>query len=439
MRRLIPAVVGAAAAVLLTLSACGSNPAPVPVAAPFPTGNVTITMSGWSLPTTPEFKTLTTGFHALHPNITINIKEYDPSQYDTLMTNDLAAHSAPDVIALKTFKQYYTYVDGGVLMDISDVAAKLPAGNSKSLYLLDGKSYGVPYRQDSWILYYNKDLFDKAGVAYPDGTWTWDDYVKAAKALTTGLKAAGSSATGTYEHLWQSTLQGFAQSQTPGADMLTGNFAYLKPYYDRALDLQSSGAQPNFGTVTTAKLTYQGEFGKQATAMLPMGSWYIATLLTQQKAGTADTFHWAIAPAPQFDSATTGTDKVPNTFGDPTGLAINANLTDGAKLAVAKAFLAYAAGPDGAKALAGIGITPAITSDAVVQAFFAQPGIPTDSLSKFAWSTHHTKPENPVSKYVAGIQDVLNALHTAVMSGSTGVDAAISQAEDKARTTVLNQ
>ncbi len=34
------------------------------------------------------------------------------------------------------------------------------------------------------VLYYNKDLFDAAGVAYPDVNWTWDDLLAAAEKLT---------------------------------------------------------------------------------------------------------------------------------------------------------------------------------------------------------------------------------------------------------------
>ena len=201
MRRSIRAGLGIAVAASLALVGCSSE-TEGPVAEPFPTGNVTITMSGWSLATTPEFKTLADGFKALHPNVTVEIKEYDPAQYDTLLTADLAAGAGTDIVTQKTFKMYYSYVDGGALLDISDVAAKLPdTTNGKASYAIDGKSYGVPYRQDSWVLYYNKDLFDQAKVAYPDGSWTWDDYAKAAKDVTTGLKAAGSSAVGTYQHV----------------------------------------------------------------------------------------------------------------------------------------------------------------------------------------------------------------------------------------------
>ena len=63
---------------------------------------------------------------------------------------------------MKNLKNFYTYQSGGQLLDVSDVAGRLgsSAGGSSS-YQVDGKTYAVPYRQDSWVLYYNKDLFDE--------------------------------------------------------------------------------------------------------------------------------------------------------------------------------------------------------------------------------------------------------------------------------------
>src|SRR5262245_29591657 len=143
MKRTLPAVVGRAAAVSLALAGCSSgtdHPAP----ATFPTGPVEISMSGWSLAATPEFQKLADGFHAVHPNVTVKLKEYDPAQYDTLLTADLAAGKGPDVVTQKTFKMYYSYVDGGALMDISDVASKLDAKTNSKAYTINGKTYGVP-------------------------------------------------------------------------------------------------------------------------------------------------------------------------------------------------------------------------------------------------------------------------------------------------------
>lgn len=423
-------VLGVAMAASMLLTACASDSDTSTAAGSG--GPVTLTLAGWSLSTTPEFQTLADGFHAIDPNVTVQVKEYDATNYDTQMIADLSAHSAPDIYVQKNLKNFWTYSSGKQLLDVSDVAATLgdQVGGLKE-YQLDGKTYAVPYRRDSWVLYYNKALFDTAHVAYPDGSWTWDDYAAASGKLATALKAAGSKALGDYQHNWQSTVQGFALAQTPGASLEGGDFSYLKPYYERALALQTSGAQVTFGTATTNKLTYQAQFGKQQAAMMVMGTWYIATLLRQQAKGDADSFAWGIAPAPQRDAGTAGTGKTPVTFGDPTGLGINPAIGK-EKVAAAKAFLAYAAGERGAKALAGIGMTPADTT-AVATDFFALQGVPTDALSRFTFGTHDTRPENPVSKHTAPLQNILNDLHSAVLSGSKGIDAAIADAQNRAR------
>ncbi|MDR1800059.1 MAG: extracellular solute-binding protein [Bifidobacteriaceae bacterium] len=388
---------------------------------------IVLSMSGWSLETTPEFQVLADAFHAANPNVTVELREYDPNDYETLMLADMSSGSATDIITIKQAKFTTQWAEGGQLMDISDIVSGLPANVSGAgSYTVSGVNYGVPYRQDSWVLFYNKDLFDQAGVATPDGTWTWDKYAEVAKELASKLDGVK----GTYEHSWQSTLQGFAQAQTPGADLAGGqDYSYLKPYYERVLDLQDSGAQETYANITTNSLTYQANFGKQSAAMMAMGSWYVATLISQQASGDADTFNWGIAPVPQYDESTTGTDKVPVTFGDPTGLAINANI-DPAKLDAAKAFLQFAASEEAGVALAGIGILSSVASDAVTEAYFAQSGIPTDDLSKFAIGTHETKPENPQSPYIAAIQSALGEAHTAIMSESSSIDDAIAMATE---------
>jgi multiple sugar transport system substrate-binding protein len=432
MKRSIATVLGVAMAASMALAGCGGDDSADA------DGSVKLSLTGWSLATTPEFQTLADGFNKANPGVTVSVKEYDAANYDTQMIADLAAGSAPDIYVQKNLKNFYTYQNGKQLLDVSDVAAQLggKAGGIKQ-YEVDGKTYAVPYRNDGWVLYYNKALFDKAKVTYPDGSWTWDDYAAAAKKLTTALKAAGSTALGAYQHTWESTNLAMAAAQTPGANPESGDFSYLKPYYVRSLDLQKSGAQVGFGTATTNKLTYQAQFGKQQAAMMMMGTWYIATLRSQQEKGEADAFEWGMAPAPQFDKSTTGTAKTPVTYGDPSGLGINPAI-DKKKIDTAKKFLAYAAGADGAKALAGIGITPADTS-AVAADFFTLKGVPTDELSKFAFGTHDIKPENAVSKHTAGLGNVLKDMHTAIMSGSKDVDTAIAEAQTRAKSEVLSK
>ena len=435
MKRLIVTGLGIAAAISLTVTGCGSSGGTAGSDTKS-AGPVTVSLAAWSLATTPEFKTLADAFHQANPNITVKLKEYDAANYDTQMVADLAAHSAPDMYVQKTLKNFFTYQDGGQLMDVSDVATKLGKGiNGLKSYSVDGATFAIPYRQDSWYLYYNKDLFDAAKVAYPDGTWTWDDYAKNAGLLKAGLKAAGSPAQATYQHSWQSVVQGFANAQSPKADILKGDFQYMKPYYTRAVAMQTAGDQPNYGTVTTNSLTYQAQFGKQKAAMMPMGSWYVATLIAQEATKDADTFKWGFAPIPQFDSSTT---KTPVTFADPTGIGINPAI-DKSKVAAAKAFLAFIGSEDASTKLTGIGITPAYASDAVTKSYFGFKGVPGDDLSRSAFATHDTKPENPVSKDTAAIQNILNDMHSSIMSGSKSVDAGVAEAEARVKSEVLNK
>lgn len=304
MKRSIVGGLSVAALAVTTLTACGGDDADAGAGgggAEAADGPVTLSLAGWSLATTPEFQVLADAFHAENPDVTVELAEYDATNYDTQMIADLAAGSAPDLYVLKNLLNFHTYQDGGQLLDVSDAAASLDESTSGlGAYEVDGATYAVPYRQDSWYVYYNRDLFDAAGVEAPGECWTWDEYADTATALTTALAASGSDAKGAYQHVWQSTVQGFANAQSEDVDILDGDYDHLAPYYERSLELQATGAQVDYGSATTNSLTYQSQFGTQKAAMLPMGSWYVATLIAQQESGDADTFAWGLAPAPQL-------------------------------------------------------------------------------------------------------------------------------------------
>lgn len=395
---------------------------------------VTISWAGWGLTQTPEFETLAEDFHAKHPNITVDLKDYDTANYETQITADLAAGSAPDLYTIKQLMTFPTFQQGGQLMDVSDVTipANVQAGE---YYAVDGVQYAVPYRMDSWFLYYNADLFKEAGVDIPDGKWTWEDYATTAEQLTKAFQDVGKTdVKGTYQHSWQSTVQGFANAQgQPDGAFLEGQWDYMVPFYENSLTVQDSGSQVDFGAIAANSLTYGGQFGSQKTAMLPMGSWYMAGYLDARASGDAETFEWGIAPAPQVSSDTF---ENPVTFGSPTGVGINPKI-DADKVDAAKEFLAYLVSEDAGVALAKIGITPAVTSDAVADAMFSADGMPTDDQSKWTFSTHQTNLEVPLGTDSPALNNILKDAHTAIMSGSSSPTDAIASAMNLAKTDVL--
>jgi len=84
-----------------------------------------------------------------------------------------------------------SYANKGVLYDMSSLASadktfepSIFYPRAYTAFAQNGKQYGLPESFSDVVLYYNKDLFDKAGVAYPTDSWTWKDEIAAAQKLT---------------------------------------------------------------------------------------------------------------------------------------------------------------------------------------------------------------------------------------------------------------
>lgn len=112
------------------------------------------------------------------------------NEYWTLLEAGAQGGEMPDVFWMHS-NESQRYMSNEILLDLTDKASdselvdmsKYPE-EIKELYTYDGKVYGIPKDIDTIALWYNKTMFDEAGVAYPDETWTWDTVVENAKKLT---------------------------------------------------------------------------------------------------------------------------------------------------------------------------------------------------------------------------------------------------------------
>lgn len=129
-------------------------------------------------------------FQAKHPNITIEVQTAAYDQYFTKLQTMVAGGTAPDTFELN-YENFVTYASAGALLDITDQAAATASTyypRAFAVFQRDGRQYGLPESFSDVLLFYNKDLFDAAGVAYPTPEWTWTDELAAAKALTDASK-----------------------------------------------------------------------------------------------------------------------------------------------------------------------------------------------------------------------------------------------------------
>ncbi|MEP7765478.1 sugar ABC transporter substrate-binding protein [Sanguibacter sp. 25GB23B1] len=420
--------VGVSLAAALLLTGCGGE------SESRADGKTELTISVWNLEGTPEFNALFDAYEAANPDIDIKPVDILADDYAEKVTAMLAGGDTTDVLTMKNVTDYSRYATRGQLADITDLAE---ATDQEALAGLesfdqDGTYFALPYRQDFWALYYNKTVFDELGLEYP-ADLTWDEYVDLAEKITTDAAAAGLTPStgptvyGTYHHVWRSVVQAISAAQT-GDDLVGGEYEFFEPYYERALGLQDAGATLDFSSAKSQQVTYQTMFSTGQAAMLPMGSWYISSLLASAAKGET-TFEWGIAQMPQED----GADSV-TTFGSPTAFAVNAKAknTD-----AAKDFVAWAAGPEGAKAAASIGTVPALQSDEITTAYFALEGMPQDDLSKAAFEPDEIVLEMPVSEVTSDVDQVLMEQHDLIMTGSVSLEDGIAEMGERVRNEAL--
>jgi multiple sugar transport system substrate-binding protein len=130
-------------------------------------------------------------FHAQHPDIRVFYVP-DPLNVEEQLPLDMRNGNAPDVFAACC--AFFPIIgQQGYALDLrSFVAEELDqatiddwdAAQVRSLFTPDGLQYGLPKYHGALALYYNKDLFDRYDVPYPDSTWNHDDYLVAMRRLT---------------------------------------------------------------------------------------------------------------------------------------------------------------------------------------------------------------------------------------------------------------
>lgn len=111
-------------------------------------------------------------------------------EYWTMLEAGAQGGSLPDVFWMHS-NESERYMSNGMLLDLTDKIAESDIIDPENypediwgLYTYEDKYYAVPKDVDTIALWYNKTMFDEAGLAYPTADWTWDDVTEAAKKLT---------------------------------------------------------------------------------------------------------------------------------------------------------------------------------------------------------------------------------------------------------------
>lgn len=244
-------------------------------------------------------------FHSAHPNIRVFYTP-DPVDIETSLQADMQAGVAPDVFAgCCTFfpilaQDGYTldlrpYVEAD--LDQSTLADWDPV-QYKAFFTRDGRQYGLPKYHGALALYYNKDLFDKYRVDYPNGTWNHDDYTAAMKRLTKDQNGDGKTDVwGSMVDISWERLQVHVNAwgghlvdpADPTRCRMAGHEAMQAMGWIRARmwDDRVMAAFPDVQNMTTRQAFINGQL-----AMVEDGSWALKDILNEAN------FQIGVAPMP---------------------------------------------------------------------------------------------------------------------------------------------
>lgn len=383
---------------------------------------ITLNWALWDWAATAYYQPLIDAYEAKNPNVKIEYTDLGSTDYSTVLQTQLAGGADElDIITIKDVPGYANLIGANLLLPLEDYIAAQGidtaayGGLIEELKLGD-KVYTLPFRSDFWVLYYNKDLFDKAGVAYPTNDMTLAQLDEAARAVTSGFGA--DKVYGTHYHVWRSTVQlpGILDGQHTLVD---GTYDFLKPYYERVLALQNDGVIQSYASLKTSNTHYSGPFYNAQIATLPMGSWFIATQIAKVKSGESKAVNWGVVKFPHPEGVEAGT-----TAATITGLSVAANSK---KQEAALDFVQFVAGPEGAAVVAKTGTFPALTTEDVLATITSTEGFPTDEGSREALVTAKRYLEMPVSPVAPQIEVVLNRAHDAIMTDNISVDEGLAE------------
>lgn len=143
----------------------------------------------------PLEKEIVADFERKNPNIKVNMRVESYEAHNQKIQIELANRTTAPDLWLTDSAHLMEWAERGVLEDLTDFWNTRM--NSKEYYEIEslkdsnGRLWGIPKEIETMGLYYNKDIFDRFGIKYPDDTWSWEDAVKAGKSLTKDIDNDG--------------------------------------------------------------------------------------------------------------------------------------------------------------------------------------------------------------------------------------------------------
>jgi len=390
----------------------------------------TLRYFSWETNIAEETAALIAEFEALYPGVKVEFEALPPNQYWPRMSALAAANDLPDVFYMSS-GFISEWQSNGLVANLEPYLANIDLDDYYSGVLSvarfpspeTGDLHAVPINWVGPVLFYNATAFDEAGLGYPNDSWTWDDFLAAAKALTVDKTGDG-----------RIDQYGF---------WLYGRYAQIEPWIymndGRLLNEARTRLEPNAQAIETLRfladltnvhevspkpqdmegIRQQDVFPLGLAAMWVDGSWNIGN----NRSITGDNFKWDIAMIPAGPASS---ERIAYTWPDMLAMSPNSANPD-----LAWAFVEFMTGPSrGAGSFLG-GTVPFYRATAESEAWLERDQQPASKdllleLGRLPSRTSFTPNWSDWRGYGAAEGGGMNGELDLVFNGRKGIDAAIA-------------
>lgn len=332
-----------------------------------------------------------------NPDVVIDVQVTSWDEYWTKLDAAAESNQLPDIFWMHT-NQILKYADYGKLADVTDLYndenpnyykehfSEISLDNARGS---DGRMYGVPKDKDTVCLVYNKEIFDAAGLDYPDETWTWDDLTRSSAVIYEktgkyGYMAYADEQLGYWNFVYQAGGYILNEDKTKAGFMDPGTRKGMEFY----INLQKEPWCPdqNYFAETNPGTAFISEQG----AMYLEGNWNLMSMMENNKAIEGK---WDVAVLPKCPDPVNGDGRATISNG-----LCYASGAAGKKLEYAKDFLKFAGSEEGQR-VQGL-------SGAAIPAYIGVEETWIQAFDKFDYKLDVQK---CVDMFPYGVQSVNNA------------------------------
>lgn len=266
-------------------------------------------------------------FEEENPNITVTQTMIDTTEYWTKIRIQATQQKLPDVLTMSS-GSLEEWAKEGLLYNLDefvknddtfDLFYKSIFDTAKGISGTDSY-YCIPFALVTSVLFYNKTMFDEAGIEYPNENWTWDDFLAAAKKLT--LDKDGDGKTDQWGYWgWGRYTNVEPWIYANGGNLVDREKMRFAPdenamealHFISDLILKYKVAPPQ---KEMSAIMYSEVFPNELCAMWIDGSWFVNAL----RKNVGDKFQWGMTKVP---SGPHGSNKI--SYGWPDSYALAAN------------------------------------------------------------------------------------------------------------------